>query len=74
MHRISRTVSYTHLDVYKRQEHVSPDDFVFIEKISSLKAIIPDVLVELISAIDAVGRSRIEILPLELATVRVCTK
>jgi DNA polymerase-3 subunit gamma/tau len=56
------------------KEHVSPDDFVFIEKISSLKAITPDVLVELIGATDAVGRSRIEILPLELATVRVCSK
>jgi DNA polymerase-3 subunit gamma/tau len=56
------------------KDHVSPDDFIFIEKLSALKGVSPDMLVELITATDAVGRSKIEILPLELATVRVCTK
>jgi DNA polymerase-3 subunit gamma/tau len=56
------------------QEHVSPDDFIFIEKLATLKMVSPETLEHLLDAVSAIGRSKIEILPLELATVKICTK
>ena len=54
------------------KEHVSSDDWDFIEKIAVKKMVTPNMLVSIIEAVDAVGRARIEILPLELATVSIC--
>jgi DNA polymerase-3 subunit gamma/tau len=51
---------------------VSPDDWIFIEKIAIQKGVTPSMLATLIEATNAVGRSRIEILPLELAVVKIC--
>jgi len=51
---------------------VSPDDLAFIEKIAVKKAITPAILVALLDATDAIGRSRIEVLPLEIAVVKIC--
>lgn len=54
------------------KEHVSSDDWDFIEKIAVKKMVTPNMLVSIIEAVDALGRARIEILPLELATVSIC--
>ena len=56
------------------KDHVSPDDFIFIEKLTSLKIVSLETLAHLLDAVSAIGRSKIEILPLELATVKICTK
>jgi len=54
------------------QSRVSPDDWSFIEKTSVIKGVTPAMLVQLIDATGSIGRSKIEILPLELAVVKIC--
>ncbi|MFA6554124.1 MAG: DNA polymerase III subunit gamma/tau [Candidatus Paceibacterota bacterium] len=54
------------------KERVSADDWVFIEQIAMKKGITPVVLASLLDAVDAVGRSKIEVLPLEIAVVKIC--
>ena len=51
------------------KDRVSPDDWVFITKYTGVT---PAMLTILIDATNSVGRSKIEILPLELATVKIC--
>jgi DNA polymerase-3 subunit gamma/tau len=51
---------------------VSADDLAFIDQSASKKAVTPTILVTLLDATDAVGRSRIEVLPLEIAVVKIC--
>ncbi|MEN9524423.1 MAG: hypothetical protein RL536_492 [Candidatus Parcubacteria bacterium] len=54
------------------KERVSDDDWVFIEKEAGKKALTPAALIVLLEATDAVSRARIEVLPLELAVVKIC--
>ena len=55
---------------------VSPDDFEFLKKIAVSKsggadAISPELLSELLTAYDAVGRAYIPALPIEIALVKL---
>lgn len=61
---------------YKNQikDDVSSDDLTFIEMISLKKSFGPKAIIEFIDAINNIPRSRIEILPLELATLNICSK
>ena len=61
---------------YKNQikDEVSSDDLTFIEIISAKKPFGPKVIVEFIEAINNITRSRIEIIPLELASLNICGK
>jgi len=54
------------------QKRVSPDDWGFILAEAGKKALTPETLKTLLEAADAVGRARIEALPLELAVVKIC--
>ncbi len=54
------------------EDRVSPDDWVFIEKMAIHRGVTSTMLATLIEATNSVGRSRIEILPLELAVVKIC--
>ena len=54
------------------KERVSSDDWIFIEKVAIHRGVTSAMLTILIEATNSVGRSRIEILPLELAVVKVC--
>ena len=54
------------------KERVSLDDWEFIAAEAEKKLITPGMLSALLEAADAVGRARIEALPLELAVVRIC--
>ncbi len=53
-------------------ERVSPDDWIFIEAEAAKKLLTPAMLVTMLAAADALGRARIEQLPLEMAVVEVC--
>ncbi len=53
-------------------ERVSPDDWTFIEAEAAKKLLTPAMLVTMLAAADALGRARIEQLPLEMAVVEVC--
>lgn len=55
------------------KERTSEDDMVFISAQASKKAVTAEMLVALLAAADQVGRARIESLPLELATVKICS-
>ncbi len=55
------------------QEHVSEDDWKIIETLAKEQGMTSALLLELIKAYDATGRSYIEALPLELATISLCT-
>ena len=54
------------------KDRVSPDDWEFILAQAEKKQLKPDMLVVLLDAADAIGRAKIETLPLELAVVKVC--
>lgn len=54
------------------KDRVSPDDWVFVEKIAIHRGVTSAMLLILIDATNSIGRSKIEILPLELATVKIC--
>jgi DNA polymerase-3 subunit gamma/tau len=54
------------------KDRVSPDDWEFISAQSAKKLLTPAVLAAMLEAANAVGRARIESLPIELAVVRVC--
>jgi DNA polymerase-3 subunit gamma/tau len=56
------------------QERVSPDDWEFIQSEAAKKLLTPAMLVIMLDAADAIGRARIEQLPLEMAVVEVCGK
>lgn len=58
--------------VKELQEHVSEDDWKVIEVLSKEAGMTSNLLLELIRAYDATGRSYIESLPLELATIHLC--
>src|SRR3989344_656549 len=53
------------------KERVSDDDWVFIETQARKKVVGPSMLVALLEAVDALGRAKIEALPLELAVVKI---
>jgi DNA polymerase-3 subunit gamma/tau len=54
------------------QERVSDDDWIFIEAQAGKKAATPTMLATLLEAADGIGRAHIEVLPLELAVVKIC--
>ena len=57
------------------REQVSEEDWKVIEGLvgnDGASSITPAILVELIKAYDAIGRSHIEALPMELAVIAVC--
>ena len=54
------------------KERVSPDDWDFILAQANKKLLTPAILVTLLEAAEGIGRARIEVLPLELAVIRVC--
>ena len=54
------------------KERVSSDDWEFIEMQAAKKLLTPAMLVCMLDATDAIGRARIEQLPLEMAVVEVC--
>lgn len=54
------------------QERVSDDDWSFIETQAGKKGVTPVMLAILLEAADGIGRARIEVLPLELAVVKIC--
>ncbi len=54
------------------KEHVSEDDWKIVEALSKEQGTTSNLLLELIKAYDATGRSYIEALPLELATINLC--
>jgi len=56
------------------KDNVSPDDLEFIEKQASKKALTPAMLTVILEAAEAVGRAKIEQLPIELAVVEICEK
>lgn len=53
-------------------ERVSPDDLEFIEREASKKSLTPHTLSLLLEGAEAIGRAKIESLPLELAVVKIC--
>jgi DNA polymerase-3 subunit gamma/tau len=65
-------VQHSPLSKKSVDERVSPDDAEFISLQAGKKQLTPEMLVAMLEAADAVGRARIESLPLELAVVRVC--
>lgn len=54
------------------QEHVSEDDWKVIEGLTKETGITPPVLIELLKAYDATGKSYIEALPMELGVIQIC--
>ena len=54
-------------------ERVSPDDAAFIKAQADKKLLKPAMLVALLEAAESVGRAQIEILPLELAVVKIAS-
>jgi DNA polymerase III subunit gamma/tau len=54
------------------QDHVSEDDWKMVEALSKEPGMTSNLLLELIKAYDATGRSYVEVLPLELATISLC--
>jgi DNA polymerase III subunit gamma/tau len=54
------------------QEHVSEDDWKMVEALSKEQGMTSGLLLELIKAYDATGRSYVEVLPLELAAISIC--
>lgn len=54
------------------KEHVSPDDWEFIEAQAGKKLLAPAMLARLLEAADGIGRAHIESLPIELAVVDIC--
>jgi DNA polymerase-3 subunit gamma/tau len=54
------------------EEHVSEDDWKMIETLAKEGNVTSGMLLELVKAYDAIGRSYIDVLPLELATIAVC--
>jgi len=59
----------SHTDV---KDRVSPDDWDFILAEAGKKLLTPFMLTTLLEAVEAVGRAKIEVLPLELAVIRIC--
>jgi DNA polymerase III subunit gamma/tau len=55
------------------KERVSPDDWSFIDVWAGKKLLTPFMLTTLLEAAEGVGRARIEVLPMELAVIRVCS-
>ncbi len=54
------------------KDHVSPDDWEFIEKQATKGALTPAILAVVLEAVADISRARIEQLPLELAVVKIC--
>ena len=54
------------------KERVSEDDFVFIEAQAHKKVLTPHMLSLLLEAVAQVSRASIEVLPLEMAVVKMC--
>jgi DNA polymerase-3 subunit gamma/tau len=54
------------------REHLSNDDWSVIENLASSQGMTSALLLELIRAYDATGRSYVESLPLELAVIAIC--
>ena len=54
------------------KDRVSPDDLQFISDLAKQKVLKTEHLVYLLDAVSDINRSKIEILPLELATVKIC--
>jgi DNA polymerase-3 subunit gamma/tau len=67
-------VQHSPLSKKSVDERVSPDDAEFISLQAGKKQLTPVMLTAMLEAADAVGRARIESLPLELAVVRVTSK
>jgi DNA polymerase-3 subunit gamma/tau len=65
-------VQHSPLSKKSIDERVSPDDAEFIAMQAGKKQLTPLMLTAMLEAADAVGRARIESLPLELAVVKVC--
>lgn len=55
-------------------ERVSAEDLTFISNLAAKKTVTPAFLSSLLEAADAIPRSHIESLPLEMAVVRICEK
>jgi DNA polymerase-3 subunit gamma/tau len=58
--------------VKELQEHVSEDDWKVIDALSKEQGMTSNFLLELIKAYDSIGRSYIDVLPLELAVISLC--
>lgn len=54
------------------EARVSPDDWLFIKEQGSKKLLTPKIMLAFLDAAEEVSRAKIEILPLELAVVKVC--
>lgn len=54
------------------KDRISADDWEFIEKMVASKGMNVSILTGLLDAVQAIGRSKIEILPLEMMVVGVC--
>ena len=54
------------------KEQVTEDDGKLLESLAKDSQIAPPMLLELLKAYDSIGRSYIEVLPLELAVIAVC--
>ncbi len=54
------------------KDRVSADDWVFIENMVASKGMKVSILTGLLDAVQSIGRSKIEILPLEMMVVGVC--
>jgi DNA polymerase-3 subunit gamma/tau len=54
------------------KDRVSTDDWEFIEKMVASKGMKVSILIGLLEAVQSIGRSKIEILPLEMMVVGVC--
>lgn len=56
------------------KDRISPDDFDFVSEQANKKVLSPIILSVFLEAAEAIGRAHIEILPLEMAVVKVCSK
>ena len=54
-------------------ERVSEDDMKYIELEAAKKGLTPSTLIVLLEAVGQISRAQIEILPLELAVIRICS-
>jgi DNA polymerase-3 subunit gamma/tau len=54
------------------RDRLSTDDMSFVESAAGKKGITPAMLVTLLEATEAIGRSKIEVLPIEIAVVKIC--
>lgn len=55
------------------KDRISTDDWDFILAQANKKLLTPAILIALLDAAEGVGRARIEVLPLELAVIKVCS-